>query len=89
MPKKYSASGRTGDLGGYASRNGSTVYCFNDASIEYVSQSKFNPNMNQIHKVSRGSFTPSPGDLVMFNWSELGSWNHVGLVYKVSGNTLY
>ncbi|MBP3372103.1 MAG: SH3 domain-containing protein, partial [Clostridia bacterium] len=39
---------------------------------------------------TRGSgYVPKPGDLVFLSWSSGGGIEHVGLVWKVEGNTLY
>lgn len=38
----------------------------------------------------RGSYTPKPGDLIMFNWSKKSyPLQHVGFVEKVSGSLVY
>lgn len=70
-------------------------WCAHEAKIqELIPKSSYVPDRLTYYKqrnayFKRGSYTPKPGDLVLFDFNNNGTPDHIGIVEKVQGNTLY
>ncbi len=89
LPNKYSGNGTTRAIADNACDMGKSVLTvFRQASYDYIVN-----NYGGKNKVtgSRSSYNYQPGDLIFFRWtnSTASFASHVGLIYKVSGNTIY
>lgn len=48
--------------------------------VTYANQHKYG-----LKRVS----SPAPGDVVAFDWGKNGQWDHIGIVERVSGSSVY
>lgn len=90
LPNKYSGYGKTRAFAQFAvSRGTGTLTCF--SSSTYNTMYSYVGDTNSLVKSTRVSYTPAAGDFIFFTWSNSTASfaSHVGLVYKVSGSTVY
>lgn len=89
LPKQYSGYGTTGALAGKACSLGkSTLTCFDTTAYNHM-VSNYGTTNKQTG--TRSSFSYQAGDLIFFKWTggTAKFASHVGLIYKVSGTTIY
>ena len=70
-------------------------WCANEAKVqELIPKSSYVPDRLTYYKkknafYKRGTYTPRPGDLALFDFNSNGTPDHIGIVGKVQGSTLY
>lgn len=89
LPNQYSGCGTTGTFANKACQLGkSTLTCFDTAAYNHMVNNYGSANKQT---GTRSSFNYQPGDLIFFKWTggTAAFASHVGLIYKVSGKTIY
>ena len=87
LPTKYSDSSTTGKVAYWVAKHKGMVYVFTADGRSKMQQNAPNGNWSY---VSRSSVTPKVGDIALFHWKGAsGTWNHVGIVYKVDSSKIY
>lgn len=89
LPKQYSSYGTTRAFAGKACSLGkATLTCFDTTTYNTIVNSYGTANKQT---GTRSSFKYQAGDLIFFKWKKNPAdfANHVGLIYKISGTTIY
>ena len=87
LPTKYSDCSTTGKVAYWAAKHKGMVYVFTADGKSKMQQNAPSGNWSY---VSQSSVTPKVGDIALFHWKGAsGTWNHVGIVYKVDSSKIY
>ena len=87
LPTKYSDCSTTGKVAYWAAKHKGMVYVFTADGKLKMQQNAPSGNWSY---VSQSSVTPKVGDIALFHWKGAsGTWNHVGIVYKVDSSKIY
>jgi cell wall-associated NlpC family hydrolase len=77
----WNGDGTSDHVGIVEKTEGSTVYTVEGNSSDAVNQSK--------RKWKSRGYSPAPGTLIFFDWNGDGTSDHVGIVEKTEGSTVY